>query len=293
MKERNGRRVNSMKGVIFSNTSILGGNSLDSPYKASLQSAFFLKKKAHDLRIRKLSKQTTYAGQNEEKNRSGSFIIHSKSESGQFDKFLSQNAQMFMNIFQSRIKSLQIIEDKTEAELQICLEMLTELGELFKPFSEVMRMIKETVRNCTKQSANHAEIKELLVQANENNLKYAKNNENLLKEKSLLVKKLNKSVDELERVIKENSQLSQKVKEMEARMKPSDNFLDHDKVMESMLKQAETIGKQKNLLSEYLLKEMRFKEMIEKLVSAYPKSGKIIEENYSDLDLDYRKDLND
>jgi hypothetical protein len=175
------------------------------------------------------------------------------------------NASICKNLIN---KIFEIPNETSELLLNKYRRALDAVAGYFKPYSQVLQIINNEI---TKKFPEKLEFIGQTIKSSDLEEKIqtlTKEIEDLKTEKFSLIKKLNKSVEKLEKSINENIFLQKKYNDLQKKFKIScDRFLNAENVAENTLKQTETIQILNSRIKTLLSNEMKLKKIIQHAIT--------------------------
>lgn len=249
------RNTSSPKGIV-SCISLEYLQSSSSPYLTK-QSKLAYKSFGEAVKIRKRSKNQTQHPKSISDlslNNIPSFTLPKIEEKGN----VKNKLVYFKDKLRRQLQKAESENTSDEQYFNLYNDLFEELIDYLAPFTEILRKLKDGI-----VTYNRTEVCKDLDDKiyGFEVMKLEKTVDCLNKEKEIMVKKLNKLLDELEKCRKENAEISKKL------VPQMDKFLDYDRVIENLLKQSNTIHCQNIKIKELTQGNIKLEKVIEKLRS--------------------------
>lgn len=214
-----------------------------------------------------------------------------------FPKSISETPNLPKQISESLLSKLKTTlhteNMTTETFPKIICEILDNISTLIPNSHDFFQELKNIINSHkylnTLTNTNKENIEKLM---NEN-LKQKKSLEFLQKEKLILVKKLDKSVEIINELNSSKEELKRKLQIIENKYNicPNMNF-EYKSVIENLLKQNEKINFQKQQIEELLFNEIKMKKVIEKIIMKGIDISEIIKNVNEELTFDSKSKNN-
>lgn len=254
MEERSQKKRNTCSPKIASSISLEYLQSTSSPY-LNKQSKLAYKSFGEALKIRKRSKNQTQQPKCIH-DLSVSFLPNCPLPKIEEKGNIKSKPMYFKDKLRRQLQKAESESISNEQYYNLYNDLFEELVEYLAPFTEILRQLKDGIVCYNKAEVyNNCEDKKAELEA----VRLGKSIEYLNRDKEILVKKLNKLLDELEKYKKENAELAKRVTPQ------IDKFLDYDRVIENLLRQSNTIQNQNIKIKELTQGNIKLSKVIDKL----------------------------
>lgn len=186
-------------------------------------------------------------------------------------------ATILLNKLKIALSSMDNEDFNPDKELEIYNIFFYETLKYIKPFEEIFKLIFEGIKKYCKNEAHIAFMENEKKNLEETSKALIEENRRLCKEKTLLVKKLEKCADDLEIYSTKNLVLKSRIKELESKLNSVKEF---DKKTEGILskfmKQYEKMQIQKSELQFFMLQDQKNRRIIELVRARFDKLDEVI-----------------
>ncbi|OMJ95666.1 hypothetical protein SteCoe_915 [Stentor coeruleus] len=177
---------------------------------------------------------------------------------------------------------------------KIICEILDSISALIPSLQDIFQGLKKTIISHESLSTVVNANKEIIEKLKIENLKQRGTLENLQKEKMILVRKLDKSVEIINELNNSKEELERKLQTIENKynLSPNMNF-EYKSVIGNILKQNEKINFQKQQIKDLLYNEIKMKKVFEKIIMKGIDISEIIKDVNEELTFDSKsKNIN-